>query len=150
MATPAIEVDGLLETLRAFQGLERDMRRVANGELRDAARTCANGLAVDLRSAAGGGPPVAPRVAGSIAVRSDRLPTVAIGGSRRVGRRGAPAAKLLWGSEHGPAGAINHFAVAANSAGYWIAPTTKAFKSSRAIDIFKRAVFDTMKRWRLV
>jgi hypothetical protein len=143
-------IEGLTETLRAFQGLERDIRRQANGELRAAAGTCASGLVDELRAAAGGsGVPVAPRVARSVRIKSDRLPAVSIGGAIRVGRRGAPASRLLWGSEHGPRGAVNHFGVAPGP-GYWIKPTVERFGKSRAVDAYKRAVVSIMRHYRLL
>ena len=147
--TVSVELDGLQETLRAFQGLEKDLRRVANGELRRAAGECASALVGDLQtSAASSGVPVAPRVARSAKVRSDRLPAVAIGGSARVGRRGAPASALVWGSEHGPSGAVNHFGVPPGG-GYWIKPAVERFKSSRAVAIFSDAVAAIQRRWGL-
>jgi hypothetical protein len=143
---PTVDVDGLVETLRAFQGLEADLRREANAELRAAGAEAAAAFAVELRGAAGrSGVPVAARVASSITVKSDRLPTVRIGGSKRVGRRGAPAAVLVWGSEHGG----HNFAAASSGAGYWIAPTAKRFEGSSAVTIYRRAVFETMHRYGL-
>lgn len=148
--TPTVEVDGLVETLRAFQGLEADLRREANAELRAAGREAALAFADQLRGAAArSGVPVAARVAGSITVKSDRLPTVRIGGPKRVGRRGAPAAALVWGSEHGPAGDVNHFGVPSSAGGYWITPTSRRFASTDALTIYRRAVYDTMRRYRL-
>jgi hypothetical protein len=149
IATP-IEAEGIVETLSAFKGLEADLRRTANGELRKAARTCATELVVELRAAAAGGPPVAARVARSIRVKNDRIPAVSIGGSRKVGTRGAPASALVWGSEHGPAGPVNHFGVPARSSGYWIAPTVTRFGQSAALVTFKRALFDIMRKYKLV
>lgn len=145
--TSGYELDGMVETLKAFKGLEADLRREANAELRAAGAEAAGVFAARLRSAAAGsGVPVAARVASSITVKSDRLPTVKIGGSKRVGRRGAKAAALVWGSEHGG----THFGVGQNGAGYWIAPTAKAFEGNEAMTIYRRAVFDTMKRYGLV
>jgi len=142
-----VEVDGLVETLRAFQGLEADLRREANAEVRAAGREAALAFAAELRAAAAGsGVPVAARVASSITVKSDRLPAVRIGGPKRVGRRGAPAAALVWGSEHGG----HNFAAASSGAGYWITPTAKRFEGSTALTIYRRAVFETMHRYGLV
>lgn len=142
--------DGTLETLKAFQGLEADLRKEANAELRLAGRQAAAGLAVELRgSAASSGVPVAPRVASAIRVKSDRVPTVIIGGSRRVGRRGAPASALVWGSEHGPAGDVNHFGVGP-SAGHWIRPAVLRFEQGECMTIYRRAIVDTMRRYRLL
>lgn len=147
-----MEVDGLTDTLAAFRGLEADLRKQANSELRSAAKTCAAVLAGQLeRAALASGVPVAARVAQSIRVKSDRIPVVTIGGPKKVGtgKRGQAAA-LVWGSEQGPKGDVNHFAVGPNTAGYWIAPTTARFQSSEAITVYRRAVFETMKAHGLV
>ena len=147
----SVEVDGLLETLKAFQALERDLRSEANAELRSAARTCATMLAGHLaRAAAASGVPVARRVARSIRVKSDRIPVVSIGGPLKVGASGGAAGALVWGSEHGPHGDVNRFAVPASSAGYWIAPTVKAFQGDEAVTVYKRAVYELQRNWGLV
>lgn len=148
----ALEVDGLQETLKAFGGLEADLRKEANTELRQAAKTCATVLAAQLaRAAASSGVPVAPRVAKSIKVKSDRMPVVSIGGPKKVGtgKRGMAAA-LVWGSEQGPKSDPNRFGVGTNHAGYWIAPTTARFQAGEAITVYRRAVFDVMKKHGLV
>ena len=146
----SLEVEGLLETLKAFQGLEQELRKEANGELRQAGQTCARVLAAELVGAANSsGVPVAPRVARSIKAKSDRIPVVSIGGATRVGARGAPAGALVWGSEQGPKGATNHWGVPPSS-GYWIAPTVKAFGENGAVPIYLRAVVDVQKRYGLI
>jgi hypothetical protein len=147
----SVEVDGLMETLKAFQGLERELRKEANSELRQAARTCAAVLAGHLARAASSSPTrVARRVARSIRVKSDRVPVVSIGGPLKVGATGAQAGALVWGSEHGPAGDVNRFGVPASSAGYWIGPTVAAFQRDEAVTIFKRAVYSIQRRYGLV
>lgn len=146
----SLEVDGLLETLKAFQGLERDLRSSANGELRDAADQCARGLVAELVAAASSsGVPVARRVARSIRVKRDRIPVVSIGGGYRVGVRGGTAGSLVWGSEQGPKGEVNHFGVPPSS-GYWIAPAVKRFGEGRAVDAFRRAVVDVQRKYGLL
>jgi hypothetical protein len=140
-----------METLRAVQSLERSFARpAANAQLRDAAGECAGRLAEELvSSASSSGVPVAPRVAQSIRVKRDRIPVVSIGGGQRVGARGAAAGSLVWGSEQGPKGDVNHWAVPPSS-GYWIAPAVKRFESSGAVAIYQRAVFDVLKHAGLV
>ena len=146
----ALEIDGLQETLKAFQGLEMDLRRQANSELRTAAKECATRLSAKLAmAAAASGVPVAPRVARSIRVKSDRLPVVSIGGGTKVGRNGAPASALVWGSEQGPKGDVNHFGVPP-SAGYWIAPAVQRFADSDAIPPYQRAVVEIMRKYDLI
>ena len=48
----SVEMDGMQETLKAFRDLEADLRKQANAELRQAARTCATVLAGQLARAA--------------------------------------------------------------------------------------------------
>lgn len=147
----SVEIDGLMDTLKAFQGLERDLRSEANKELRAAARTCATVLAGHLvRAAAASGVPVARRVAKSIRVRSDRVPVVYIGGAKKVGtgKRGAAGA-LVWGSEQGPKSDINHWGVPAGP-GYWIKPAVEAFQRDESVTIYKRAVYELMRKHELV
>jgi hypothetical protein len=142
----SIDVQGLDETLAAIQTLERDFARpAANRQLRDGAGTCAGRLGDELRhSAASSGVPVAPRVASSIRVKRDRIPAVEIGGGQAVGRTGGLASDLVWGSEQGPKGEVNHFGVPPSS-GYWIAPAVERFGSSGAVDVYRRACADVIK-----
>lgn len=144
------EIDGLKETLRALNGLETDLRRQANGELRKAAGDCARGLVDRLKTAAAAcGVPVAPDVASSVRVKSDRLPVVSIGGPKRIGRNKVPAGRLLWGSEQGPKSDPNHFAVPPGP-GYWIKPTVARFQASDAERNYRAAVYAILKRYGLV
>lgn len=149
----SVEIAGLTETLKAVNGLEREFERpAANKELRTAARECATPLAGALvAAAAASGVPVAPRVARSIRVKSDRLPAVSIGGAKKVGTgKRAAAAALVWGAEQGPKSDPNRFAVAPNRAGYWIAPTVARFAGGPAIETYKRAVYEILHRAGLV
>lgn len=141
----SIDVDGLEETLKAFQTLERDFARPeANVKLRDAAGKCADGAKGELvRSASSSGVPVAPRVARSIRVVRDRMPAISIGGPMPVGAGGGRASDILWGSEHGPSGEVNHFAVPPGS-GYWIKPAIDRFAKGPAVTIFEGAVADIL------
>lgn len=140
----------MVETLAAVRGVSDALeRKETNRQLRAAAKTCAGTLASRLtRAAASSGVPVAPRVARSIRVKSDRIPVVSIGGPAKVGREGAPAGLLVWGSEQGPKGDVNHFGVPPSS-GYWIAPTVAAF-GGEAVEVYKRAVFEIFKEHGLV
>ena len=149
-ATFAVEVEGLSETLKALRGVQRDLRMSANGEIRDAAGRCSEELVGYLSSSASSsGVPVAPRVARSLKVKRDRFPSVSVGGTMRVGRGGAIAAKLLWGSEHGPATMPNRFAVAPG-AGYWIAPAVARFKQGPAVSTFTAAITRVFRRYGLL
>lgn len=134
-----VSAEGVTETLKAFQALEADLARpAANAQLREAAGESADGLQGELvRSARSSGVPVAGRVASTIRVKRDRIPAVEIGGSAPVGRYGAPASELLWGSEHGG----HNFGVG-RGPGYWIAPAVKRYGEGPALAIYRRAVAD--------
>ncbi len=141
----SIEMEGIFETLKAVRSVSADLRPEVNGELRDAAERSAGELIVELlASARASGVPVAPRVASSARVKRDRVPVVSIGGGGRVGRTGAPAGLLVWGSEQGPKGAVNHWGVPPSS-GYWIAPAVERY-SRRALDSFRRAVYEIFRK----
>ena len=140
-----VELEGMAETLRALQGLSKELRPEANGELRDAAGETAGKLRDDLARAAAGSPtPQARLVARTLRVVRDRIPAVSIGGGDRVGRYGASADALLWGSEHG-----GHNFVAGGGGEYWIGPTVERFKSSTAIATFERAIGRLVHKWGL-
>lgn len=140
-----VQTEGIEETLDSLRGLSKDLRKEANSEIRAAARETAEELAAALRGAASSsGVPLGPRISAAIAVKSDRFPTVAIGGNKRVGRRGGRASALVWGTEHGG----RNFGVP-ESSGYWIAPTVTRFEQSRAVPNFKRALFLIVKRYGL-
>ena len=142
----AIEVDGLVETLKAVRTVQAELRPGVNGAIRDAAVECAGALVPALVSAASAsGVPVAPRVARSIRVKRDRLPSVTIGGALAVGRGGGSAGALVWGSEQGPKGAVNHFGVPPGP-GYWIAPAVARFKAGPAIGRFQRALASIFRK----
>jgi hypothetical protein len=120
--------------LGELRGVEADLRRNANAELRQAAGEASRRLLPLLaRSAAGSARGQAALVASSAKVKSDRIPAVQIGGSKKVGRRGTQAGVLLWGSEHGgrnfPGGG-----------GSWIDPAVHAFEQSGAPEVYLAAV----------
>jgi hypothetical protein len=145
----SVEVDGLVETLRAVRGVQDELRPSLNGELRDTAGACADELVPFLTTAAEvSGVPVARRVASSIVVRRDRIPTVSIGGARRVGRAGAPAGSLVWGSEQGPKSDPNHWGVGPSS-GWWIKPAVDRFARGSAIQRFQSAIARIVRRYGL-
>lgn len=136
-----VETKGLEETKAAFDELTATLHEIDKGELRAASVAAAGELVGALRAAAAGsGVPVASRVAESVRPKAGGWPGVTIGGAIPVGRGGAIAAKLLWGSERGPAGEPNRFGVSPNAGGYWIAPTTAAFKAGPAMARFRETV----------
>jgi len=143
----SVVVLGVRETELALDGVAVDVSGDAGGPVAAAADSSAEELAALLKaSAASCGVPVAPRVARSVVVKRGRRPTVSIGGSQAVGRDGAPAFKLAWGSEHGPAegAGVNHFAVP-RGPGYWIKPAVEALKPG-ALASFDLAVAGSIRR----
>lgn len=141
----SIEVDGLKETLKAVSHVEAELRPTVNSMIRDAADRCAGELVPLLAAAAASSPtPVARRVARSIKVKRDRMPTVSIGGNVPVGAGGARAGVLVWGSEKGPAGPVNHFG-APPAAGYWIKPAVERFQQGPAVKVYLDAIAATFR-----
>lgn len=142
MSTFTVDMQGLAETQRGLDELQAALARPSSGKLRATSTALTGELAGMLRAAAASsGVPVAARVAKSIKPASrGSWPAVQVGGAVPVGRYGAIAAKLLWGSERGPAGDPNRFAVEPNAAGYWIAPTVRLFKDGPGMRAFTAAV----------
>ncbi|MBN9739551.1 hypothetical protein DMP23_00265 [Amycolatopsis sp. A1MSW2902] len=104
-----LQLTGAREVLAAF----RDLPKEASDALRDASQNLARKLAVKAAAdvAAHGGPQghlVAPTTK---AVR-DRVPAIQIGGTKRVGRRLAPAYGLLFGSIFGMNGRSGWYSAA--------------------------------------
>lgn len=140
-----VTTEGVQETIDAVKGVAKDLRKEANAEIRAASKIIAGRLVMDLQaSASSSGVPVAPRVASSARVKSDRFPTVTVGGTKAVGRRGAPAGRLVWGSERGG----RNFA-APEGGEYWIGPTVRRFADSRAVPIYLAAVASIIRRYQL-
>jgi len=130
------DMDEVMELLKELRGVQTDLRRQTNRELRAAAGECAQGLVPALHAHAANSPtPQARIVAESAKVKSDRLPVVTVGGSRRVGHRGTQAGVLVWGSERG-----GHNFVAGAGGEYWITPAVQDFQDGPAGGIYMRAV----------
>ena len=142
----SVQVYGVRETELALAGVSKDLAGVG-GPVAEASIVTAEQLVQLLRATALASPtPVTRRVARTIVLRAGRHPTVSIGGSERVGRSGAPAYLLAWGSEHGPAADadVNHFA-APRAAGYWIKPATDRVRPG-AFEAFDLAVAGSIRR----
>jgi hypothetical protein len=102
MSGTTITINGVDECLRAFKGLQGDLRKQANGELRAAAREIATGVIPLL---GGSGAPQEDPLLAALGPRSDRLVTVgvnrkpALSGTRRMSA--ADAKGLFWAVEIG-------------------------------------------------
>ncbi len=92
-----LRIQGVRETLRVLSLLPKE----ASSELRKASERVADGLAGRIRSAAAGQGSQAAALARTVKARRDRVPTVQAGGTTRIGRRRAPAYRLLFASEFG-------------------------------------------------
>lgn len=124
-----VEVSGLNETLRAFNAYGKN----ANKELRAAAGAEVNRIVPAIVLAAGATSPTAVLVGPSVRRRSDRVPVIQVGGSRRVRPRTRPgrrvtAGDLVFGSEFGGGRnpTTHQFAPWVGRRGRWFWPTVRA------------------------
>lgn len=95
--TLTLHIEGVRETLRAFNQLPKE----ASDKLRDRAQEIAQDLAVKAKAAGVAEGRQARLVASTVKARRDRLPVVVAGGTKKLGRKRAPAYALLFGSEFG-------------------------------------------------
>lgn len=131
----------LIPLLKGLGRVEKSLRDESNVRLRNAAGQAAQALASELRQSASSSPtPQARIVADSIRVRRDRLVSVAIGGSKRVGSRGTPAGAILWGSEHG---GVNFQAPHGGS--YWMQPAVQRYAAGGAQGVYLAAVNEILR-----
>lgn len=117
--TMSVNATGVRETLAAFSGLPKE----ASASLRDAAGDLARLLAADAQSAGRGEGKQAALVAATVRAGRDRVPVVQAGGTKRVGRRRAPAWALLFGAEFGSNRFTQFPRRHSGSVGYWFFPT---------------------------
>lgn len=133
--TVTVRIDGLRETLDAFQHLPRD----ASNELRDRSVELAETIAEKARAAGKAEGRQAALVATTVRPARDRVPAVQAGGARRLGRHRAPAYGLLFGSEFGMnrrsgwyaapqyegTGRYSQYKPHRGQRGYWFFPTVE-------------------------
>jgi hypothetical protein len=131
-----VQVEGLNETLRAFNRYGRD----ANKELRAAAAAEVDRILPALTAAATAAGPQAAMTASSVRRRSDRVPVITAGGSRRIRKRvrsfqrratklssAVSAGDVFFGAEFGGGGrpSTRQFPPYRGHAGYWFWPTLR-------------------------
>lgn len=144
--SPTIDTSDLLPLMAALKSVDKELRVNTNRRLREAAGAASSGLVPLLRAAgARAQTPQAAIVAQTVRVRSDRLPAVQLGGSRRVGRRKTPAGRLVWGSEGGG----RNFA-APSGGSYWIAPTVREYATRGALETYRAAVIQILSDARVL
>jgi hypothetical protein len=142
-----ITIEGLDECLRAFSGLSAELRRPANGELRQASRQIAGDMIPLL---GGSSAPQEAALIASLGPRSDRLVTVAVVRKPKLsGMKRTPAAKakgaVLWPVEIG------------SDAPQFHSPPTGAIAARHrdrlarfAIPRYTEALATIMRRWGLL
>lgn len=119
-----MEIDGAAALLRKFNALPKE----ANKELRAAALQLSGLLAQEVRSAGMAEGRQAAELVPTVKARRDRIPSVSIGGTKRIfrgkkDRTQQEAYRALFGSEFGGNG---HGFKPPRSGGYWIRPAIKA------------------------
>lgn len=118
--TVNMPIEGARETLRAFRKLPKE----ASQELRERSLKLSETLANRARQAARSDSPQAALMAPTIKARRDRLPSIQVGGSKRVGRNRKPAYKILFGSEFG-SNTLRQFRPHNGQEGYWFFPVAE-------------------------
>lgn len=148
-------IQGMDECLGAFQGLSRDLRKAANGEIRDASKAIGNELIGWLQLAAveGAAPPQAPAVAEAARVRRDRYVVVAVPGVNLklsgIGKsRGRPWIKyqIAWATEIGSDWAQFH---TPRGSGGWIRRNRDAW-AARAVPKYTAAIATIARKYGLL
>lgn len=94
MAAPIdLEIEGVEQCLRALQGLQGDLRKLANGELRTAAKGIGRDVVIPLLG--GSGAPQEDKIVAAAGPKSDRYVVVAVPSKKPKlsGLRKTPAAK---------------------------------------------------------
>lgn len=141
-------IEGLDEALKAVQGLESDLRTLANSELRAASKLIAADAAGRLPAYATGAAQ-ATAVASTARPKSDRMPVVKIPGKKvpisGIGRsRGLDASKkVAWGATGG--GAARQFAGTRN----WIY-THRLALLNLGLERYQTALRATLRRYGLI
>lgn len=117
-----VSIEGLRETLRAFQELPPD----ATKRLREESLKLAEKLAVKARAEGmADAAPQSPLVATTVKAVRDRVPAIQAGGTKRLGRNRAPAYKLLFGSLFGSNAYRQFHRPHAGQAAYWFFPVVE-------------------------
>lgn len=147
MAGVTLEVTGIDECLKAFSGLEKDLRKTANGELRAAAMKTAREVIPML---GGSGSPQEAAILGSLGARSDRLPTVAVVRKPKLsGLKKTPAGiakgAVLWPIEQGSDYKAFHGPPAGGIAG-----RHRAQIAQKALGSYMKALADISRKWGLL
>ena len=168
-----VQIEGLDEVLKSFNGLQKDLRKEANRELREAASQIATAHlmpALPGWAAAASTAPLATKVVQTARVRRDRKVAVRIGSvlppldsfskGRRMKRKKENAAAVAWGSESGPDGGHlpgsasggegrNFYRVPRNLSGFWIGRNLGRI-SPKAVDAYTTALISIARKYGLL
>ena len=139
-ASVNVEVEGLKETLRACNALGKE----ANKELRQASLQIAKETASQAQSAASTGNRLQQAVAASITGKSDRVPKVVGGGTKKVTSRGTQAGSIFFGAEFG--GSQPQFPSHRGQDGYFLWPTIRD-RQHQDIAMYQRALNEVCDKW---
>jgi hypothetical protein len=140
----SIQIVGLKEALRATSRLGKD----ANRELRAAARVIAEGTLRAAKAEAVGVGALQRIAADSLVTRSDRVPRIVAGGTKRIGQHKHQAGGIFFGAEFG-GGAKPHthqFPPHRGQHGYFLWPTIRARESSD-IAKYHKAMDKVIRHW---
>lgn len=118
--TIKLRIDGARQTLKAF----KDLPKEANDSLRKRSQELAQSLATRVQSAARSDSPQSALIAPTVKARRDRVPVIAAGGNKKVGRNKKPAHKVMFGSEFG-SNRLRQFRPHRGSASYWFFKTVE-------------------------
>ncbi|HEY9416112.1 MAG TPA: hypothetical protein VIQ30_15230 [Pseudonocardia sp.] len=138
-----VKIEGARETLAAFKKLPRE----AQAELRAASVRVSEVEAVKIRAAATASSKQSALVAPGIRARRDRLPSVVIGGRKKVGRNKAPLNKIMFGANFG-ASYLHQFRShrGAGQDDYWFFSTAEK-DIDHMVDQWGRAIDKVLRRW---
>jgi hypothetical protein len=148
MADVGIVIDGVDDCLRAFSGLQGDLRRAANGELRRAA--AAIGREVVIPGLGGSGSPQEGAILAAAGPKSDRYVVVAVPSRKPalsgLKRTSAAEAKRLGFALEGGSGYPPFHGPAAGS----VVRKHRDDLARRAIPRYTSALLGIMRKWDLL
>ena len=141
--TIRVSIKGARETIAAFRALPKE----ASKELRDASTRISEVEAVKIRTAATSSSAQSALVAPGVKARRDRLPSITVGGAKRVGRNRKPLNKIMYGANFG-ASTLKQFRPhrGAGDDDYWFFSTVEK-DIPNMVDQWGRAVDKVLRRW---
>ena len=130
--------------LRAFNTYGKE----ANKELRNASRKIAQDTVTQSTALGESIGRQAGLVATTLRTRSDRVPSLVVGGSKRVGSRGKPAGAFLFGAEFGGGRSprTRQFLPHRGTTGYFLFPTLRA-RGHKDTMLYLKALDDLGDKW---